>query len=325
LKNLTVRRYEGSLAAQWDAFTGRARNATFLFNRGYMDYHADRFEDFSLIVEDEGEWRAVLPANRKGDRLVSHGGLTYGGLVYGHRMKLAAVLEMMAAILEFLHRQGITSIRWKSLPTIYHTKPSEEAEYALFLADARLVRRDTLSVIDLSLPLKPSTDRKAGQKRGEKAWLHVVKENQTAPFWTELLLPSLAERHETRPVHTADEMQLLMDRFPENIHLYVVYDGSKPVAGTVLYLTDNVVHSQYIAADNDRHQNGSLDLLHFHLLSAFAGKKKWFDFGISNELEGRKLNGGLSYWKESFGAGTVIHDFYEVETARYSQLRSVIL
>lgn len=276
-------------------------------------------------MEEDGEWRAVLPANREGDRLVSHGGLTYGGLVYADGMKLAGVLEMMAAILEFLHRLGITSIRWKNLPQIYAAKPSQEAEYALFLADARLVRRDTLSVIDLSIPFKPSTDRKAGQKRGEKVWLHVVRENQTEPFWRQLLLPSLAERHETRPVHTADEMQLLMDRFPENIHLYLVYDGTTPVAGTVLYLTDNVVHSQYIAADNDRHQNGSLDFLHFHLLSAFAGKKRWFDFGISNESEGRKLNGGLSYWKESFGAGTFTHDFYEVETARYSQLRSVLL
>ena len=53
--------------------------------------------------------------------------------------------------------------------------------------------------------------------------------------------------------------------------------------------------------------------------------KKFFDFGISNEAQGRKLNQGLSYWKESFGASTIVHDFYEVQTANSHLLEKVLL
>jgi hypothetical protein len=37
-----------------------------------------------------------------------------------------------------------------------------------------------------------------------------------------------------------------------------------------------------------------------------------------------KIEWGLTYWKESFGASTIVHDFYEVETANYYKLDKVI-
>ncbi len=53
--------------------------------------------------------------------------------------------------------------------------------------------------------------------------------------------------------------------------------------------------------------------------------KKHFDFGISNENLGKKLNNGLSYWKESFGASTIVQDFYEAKTSNYILLDNVII
>jgi hypothetical protein len=61
------------------------------------------------------------------------------------------------------------------------------------------------------------------------------------------------------------------------------------------------------------------------LIQEVFSNKRFFDFGISNEAGGKKLNNGLSYWKESFGAGTIIHDFYEVETAKYTLLDAVLI
>jgi lipid II:glycine glycyltransferase (peptidoglycan interpeptide bridge formation enzyme) len=40
----------------------------------------------------------------------------------------------------------------------------------------------------------------------------------------------------------------------------------------------------------------------------------YFDFGISNEENGRKTNMGLLYWKEGFGARGVSQDFYKIST-----------
>jgi hypothetical protein len=53
--------------------------------------------------------------------------------------------------------------------------------------------------------------------------------------------------------------------------------------------------------------------------------KNYFDFGISNESQGTKINEGLLFWRESFGAKTVVQNFYEVETKNYSLLETVLI
>ena len=63
---LTLRPYVPADAAAWDALVARSRTGNLLHRRGYMDYHADRFADCSLMVEREGEPVAVFPASRNG-------------------------------------------------------------------------------------------------------------------------------------------------------------------------------------------------------------------------------------------------------------------
>ena len=54
MKNYTVKKYQENDYEIWNAFIGQAKNATFLFHRDFMEYHKDRFEDFSLVIfEDE--------------------------------------------------------------------------------------------------------------------------------------------------------------------------------------------------------------------------------------------------------------------------------
>ena len=48
------------------------------------------------------------------------------------------------------------------------------------------------------------------------------------------------------------------------------------------------------------------------LIEADFLSQKYFDFGIANEQEGKALNMGLTEWKESFGATTSCHFFYEL-------------
>jgi hypothetical protein len=64
--------------------------------------------------------------------------------------------------------------------------------------------------------------------------------------------------------------------------------------------------------------------LHYHLITDVFSAKCFYDFGISNENQGRKLNNGLSYWKESFGASTIVQDFYEVKPVNYNLLETVL-
>ena len=37
-----------------------------------------------------------------------------------------------------------------------------------------------------------------------------------------------------------------------------------------------------------------------------------------------QINQGLNYWKEGFGARSLTHDFYEIETSNFKKLDSIL-
>lgn len=323
MKNYTIKRYKESDFTLWNTFVSQAKNATFLFDRNFMEYHKDRFEDYSLMVYDNEKLVAVLPANLVDTILYSHQGLTYGGLVYGEKMKLTAVIQVFKTILKYLNENKITKIQIKLLPAIYHNKPAEELNYTLFLADAQLIGRETLSVIDLSKPILIASGRKEGIKKGMVNSLEIREVDVFDDFWNDILTPNLENKYQTKPIHSLQEITNLKNKFPMNIRQFNVYFKGRIVAGATLFESENVIHSQYISADKNKSEIGSLDFLYHHLITEVFKKKRFFDFGTSNKNQGRMLNKGLFFWKESFGASTIVHDFYEVNTIDYSKLETV--
>ena len=325
VKNLSIKQYQENDYEIWNTFIGQAKNATFLFHRDFMEYHKDRFQDYSLLIFDGKKLLAVLPANKVGTTLYSHQGLTYGGLIYNEQTKLATVITVFKLLLLFLKEHKIEKLYLKTIPSIYHKKPAEEILYALFLTEAQLVRRDSLSVIDLLQENPISKIRKRGIQKGIQNGLVIKEETNFDSFWNEILTPNLLDKHNAKPVHSLAEIVRLKLFFPENIRQFNVYYEGKIVAGTTVFESENVAHCQYISKYEQEETLGSLDFLFHFLIQEVFVQKSFFDFGISNESNGKKLNEGLSYWKESFGASTVIHDFYEVETANYELLEGVLV
>jgi len=325
VKNYTVRRFESHDTARWNAFIKKSKNASFLLERGFMEYHADRFIDESLLVFNDEILVAVLPANRQDTTLYSHQGLTYGGFVFAENSKLGEVIEIVRTVLEFLHQLEIHTLQLKLIPSIYTTGFAEEIEYVLFLLNATLIRRDCLSVLDLTQEFSSSKDRKQGVRRGEKNGLAVREVTDFGSFWNTILMPNLREKHGAEPVHSLEEIQRLQQLFPKNIRQFNVYHEEELVAGTTIFVSNKVAHSQYISGNSDKNQLGSLDFLHNHLITEVFADKHYFDFGTSHEENGRKINAGLLYWKESFGAKTTVQDFYEVNTYNFSLLDAVLL
>ena len=321
----SVRRYTPNRQAEWDAFVDGAKNATFLFRRDYMDYHRDRFADHSLMVYRGGKLVALLPANRAADgTLISHEGLTYGGLVVSRSATLHEVLACLHACLRHLHERQIPTLRYKRIPGFYNTLPDDEVAYALFLLEARLYRRDCAVVVSQADRLPFEERRRRQIKKAGGFNVRIVQEKNYSAFWERVLVPRLAARHGIKPVHSIEEITLLASRFPENIRQFSVYCDDEIVAGATIYETPTVAHAQYIAATDKGQKIGALDYLFNWLLNELYRGKRYFDFGICNEQEGRVLNHGLQDWKEGFGGRSYAHDFYEIATANYSKLESVL-
>jgi len=285
-----------------------------------MDYHSDRFDDFSLMVYKDAELYAVLPANRKDDTVYSHQGLTYGSFVLLESAKLLYSFEAFKKILEFLFSAGISKLDIRIIPTFYNSIPSDELEYFLFKAGAILIKRDVLMVIDYSNKLRFQKNRREGINKAVRSGLEVKIDNNFEAFWNDILIPNLSEKHEISPVHSLDEIKLLASQFPDNIHQINVYKENEIVAGTTVFLTKTTIHPQYVSGNVDKNTFGSLDLLYDFIINHFRDDKRYFDFNISSEDNGKLINQGLLFWKEGCGARTFTADNYVVDTSVYKTL-----
>lgn len=310
---ITIHRYNPADATAWDAFIEASKNGIFMFKRGYMDYHSDRFTDHSLLFYNDEELVALLPISQHGNEFRSHGGLTYGGTICGYGMKQHTMDECFDSLMEYMRMNGIDTLLYKPVPYIYSRYPSEEALYALWRKGAQLVRRDVSTTIEFTEnPIKMPKGRKAQISRAKREGIVVVQSTDFDTF-IELENQVLAQYHGLKAVHTGAELALLHSRFPNEVLLYVAKHEGKIEAGTLLFVYDNVVHTQYMASSEYGRENGALDLVIATVMDEYRNTKRYLDFGISTEHAGRVLNNGLISQKEGFGGRSVVYDFYELK------------
>lgn len=310
---ITIKRYKLEYKQVWNEFVSNSKNGTFMLNRNYMDYHSDRFKDFSLMFFDEDKLIAVMPASLHENEVISHGGLTYGGIITDISMKQHKMIECFDIMKHFLKENNISKLTYKAIPYIYQQQPSQEDLYALFINNAKLIRRDVASTINLREHIKMTKGRKAQISRAKRE--NVIVE-QSKDFETFISLENqvLQEHHNTKAVHSAEELKFLQSKFENNIQLWIAKLNDETIAGTVIFIYENIVHTQYLGANNKAREIGALDLVIDTLINKFKNEdKQYFDFGISTENQGRYLNEGLIFQKESFGGRSVIYDFYELE------------
>lgn len=311
-KSLEIRRYSKEVQSQWDSLVRESASGTFLFLRDYMEYHAERFEDFSLMIYEQNKLLALLPASRHGNKIISHGGLTYGGFIALPQLSSEKLLSVFDAVATYLRQEGIELWDYKVVPYIYQSYPHAAEEYALYRMKATRVACGLSSAIDLASPIAYAELRRRGIKRAQKQGITLHRETDFAPFW-QILTQNLQERHSVQPVHTLQEITLLHNLFPEQIELHTARQGNQVVAGCVVYNTGRVAHAQYISASPEGKQCGALDMLFAHLIERVYNSCRYFDFGISSEEGGAILNNGLLTQKEGFGARGVVYETYRIE------------
>lgn len=310
---IEIRRYSPDLSCRWDEFIDVSANGTFLHRRGYMDYHSERFTDSSLVVTNgNGHIRAVFPANREGDTLVSHRGLTYGGLIVARRhFPDMLVEEATGLIIDWCRSQDIRRLLYRPVPHIYHRYPAEADIYALSAFGAQLCSASVSGTIPLDEPRLHNESMRQATKRARAAGLEAGFATDLKEFHA-ILTRCLAERHDTAPVHTLAELELLASRFPDNIRLVAVTDDSRSMCGgMLLYITDTVIHTQYIATTLTGRQLGAIALaVDFVCSLPHPSQRRWLDFGTSAEPSTGRLNPGLSGQKYSLGGRPVVYPQY---------------
>ena len=312
---ISVHRYTESDEKSWNKFNMESKNPLFMFDRRYMDYHKDRFKDHSLMFYDGNEIIAILPMSEHDSILVSHGGLTFGGFITDIKMKQHTMNDCFEALIEYSKINGYKKVRYKCIPHIYHIQPAEEDRFALFANGAKIVSVDVSTFVNLKAPLRMPKGRKAQISRAKREGVIVKELDELDDFkiFMDLEERVLVERHNVHAVHTGEELKLLHDRLPENVHLFAAIKEGKLIAGTIIYEYDQVIHTQYMAADDDARVIGALDLAVATVIERYKDSKKWLDFGISTEHGKIYLNKGLCSQKEGFGGRTGVYEIWEIE------------
>ena len=312
MNDITIVKYNYQLKKEWDDFITNSKNSHFFFHRDYMEYHSERFIDFSLLCYSKNKLIALFPANIANNNIYSHGGLTFGGFITNERMTTPLMLNLFQNTLKFYSNKSIEKLIYKPIPYIYHKIPAQEDLYALFINNAKLIRRDVSSVINLQKKIRYTKGRKWSINKAKKNKIEVIQSYDYNSFYS-FLEKNTMEKYNVKPTHSLQEIKLLTSRFPDNIKLYAAFLENEMIAGTIVYENNECVHTQYMSSTENGRELGALDLTIDHLIKNIYYEKKYFSFGISTENNGRYLNNGLISQKEGFGAHAVVHDFYELK------------
>ena len=304
----SIKRYKEEDKPQWDNFVAGSKNGTFLFHRNFMEYHADRFEDYSLLFYKNDKLISVLPANVVNTTVYSHQGLTYGGLIL-HNLNGEEVHQLFKTLVSFLRDQGMHNFVVKSIPPFYHKKPANELYFELINQGGLLYHKDLNLAIDYSKPLSIHKNKLKHYRRQEDLGFTIAETENFSPFWDNVLIPRLATRHKVAPVHSLEEIQLLKSRFPDRIKQYEIRLNDEILAGITTFETGTVVKSQYGATTNSGEKYRALDYLFISLIRKYKESGYHF-FDMGTVTDG---NFGLLKQKEELGCDIYTQDFYSID------------
>lgn len=313
-----IQSYEPGHSEAWDNLVEQSCNGTMLHTRRFISYHGDRFRDCSLMLEDRrGRVVGVFPAAEDPtvpELVVSHPGLTYGGVVHDGSVCGASMIAVLEEIISHYRSLGYRRLRYKVVPTIYHSAPVDDDLYALFRLGARRYRCDLSAAIDLSHRGRVSNRRVRSRKRAEAAGVSLEETwCEIDGFWQVLEL-NLARRHNASPVHSLEEIRLLHDRFPNQVLLIVAKIGETMVGGILLYSAGPVLKMQYIATTEEGRAVFAADLIIERAIDlARKQGSRFFDLGTNTFDDGHTLHQDMYQFKASFGAGGVVYDHYELD------------
>ncbi len=313
--------YHKDFKTDWDVFIEKSANGNFLHKRNYMDYHAHRFTDASLLIYQDEKLKAVFPAHRKDQQVFSHQGLTYGDFIFAHPTRIAYQIAIIKTAVSYYQSKGFEQIFIKTVPWFLQPHPSESSNYIYFQTGAQLHYLKPFFVLKTN-DYQLNKDRKKNLKKLQKSNYEMVEGMQFLPDFWKIVTKNLALTHQTQPVHSLKEMQGLMQKFPDEIKLYVTRDADKIINGALLYVFKNSLHFQYIHAHPALGKQ-SVDWLVYQLIEKYKPFYEYISFGSSEEGS-NQLNKGLSYWKESFGCRIFNQHAYTLDISRKLHLNHLI-
>jgi len=317
---IVIQSYNDELERKWEYFVTHSENGTLFHLRKFLGYHRQKkFTDASVIFYREQKITAVMPAviqNIYEERVFfSHPGASYGGLVIGEKTGLEDVCEMVDLLTTYARKRECQRIIITQPPLYYFRKQSSYIDFALHINGFHHKKRELSSILTLNQPAETiyrqfPPELKRALRKAHKSGLYAKKQHEIGEYFY-ILENNLSMRHNVKPTHTREELEILFTLFPDRIKLYSVNMKGKMVGGVVTFACNARVNlAFYIAHNHDYQQYRPVDLIIWELIQDSIKQGFTFlDFGtFTLNME---PNWGLCRFKEKFGARGVFRNTFE--------------
>jgi hypothetical protein len=296
--SLRIEPYSPQYHAEWDRFVSESQGACFIFQRTFMDYHSQQYEDCSLMIKDGNKLLGLIPAHRKDRIFISHHGLSFGGWIYPKGIDQRGFERIVTVTLEFLRREGFEKMQVRQQPAFYSTQAWDSQESLVKLGFEITAGKP---VYGLALPkILKDRGKRWGVRKAERVGLRLVTQPLFERFWQDLLESYHLHKTGIPPVHSLSEIQYLAARHPDCITQQQVFLGDELLAGTTLFHYHGVTKVQYLASSERGRKLRAVDLMMQRLIETCDSP--WLDLGgVTSPLSGEEKI-SLSQWKESWGA-----------------------
>lgn len=316
---MEIREFSQECETEWDNFVDNiAINGTFLQSRRFLNYHKDRFHDCSLMFYRNSNLVCVCPAcmviTANGDKeFWSHKGSTFGGLVMSDADKTytsSHVIEMIQLLRDYLESKGYDRAYLKLTSDLFSQKRSDLLQYCLWNNGFEFYC-ELSTYVDYA-QFKPDIISNFGYNhRREKnkyteigAEFRALSSSDEVRSFHDLLTENLS-KHNAKPVHSYNELLNLKTRLDDEIEFFGVFVGNEIVAGAMMFYfhNTNTAHTQYMCSRQILEKFSPVSFLYYSILSAMWDKGfSRMSWGISTEENGKVLNKGLIWIKESVGS-----------------------
>ena len=294
--------YDTTRRSLWDQAVIRARNSHFMFQRGYMEYHADRFPDCSYMLMRGKKLVALLPAHRQNGNLISHKGLSFGGWILAPKCLYSDLEAGFSLLGEEMSRQGLVRLVYSPSPYPYHGGSCDDDLFILQKIGAHCHSMRLGAFLPASSGLPNTYGIRRRLRLGETKLPCRFEETEDLDRFWACLTAFLEKRHKATPVHSVEEMRLLKRSFPDCIRLIIGRRGSEWLTGRVIYLSRLVLRFQYVFQVLESPRVFLHERMTDWILRQPDFARSWIDFGTSADPSSGQLVKPLHLHKEILGA-----------------------
>ena len=295
----------------WDSFITRSANAPFFFYRDYLSYHGDQLEDYSLMFfTDKGKLIAVIPSTRNDKIFHSHAGLSFGGFLFSNKVNSAQISNIWQSFIAHLKNQGFTKLLLKNIPFFYKSIQHDGMVFELIKEGATVNNLELSHCIDLSTVFSPNSTRRQLIKKNRD--LLTISEQSDLYSFYNVLEKHIAEKYDSKPTHSYQDLMYLTSVFPDNIKLYSANFENKNVAFILIFVFDKVIKTQYICSTLKGYEFDAVANIIVFLHEKYSTSHQYLDLGTSN-ISPMNPNHKLTYYKESLGANPLGISTFELK------------